>query len=319
MPLNDHKKGVVKSRASGLFFTAMAVTLLCGSFGNHAAAAQQKLFATAEAAVAAFVSAVKENNEKELLAIFGDAGKELVASGDPVDDRQRRELFIREFEQKNKLTPEGVKMVLVIGEKEWPFPVPVAKKGDRWFFDTLAGREEILNRRVGENELSTVQTLLAIVDAQREYAMKDRNNNGVREYAQKFRSDPGQRNGLFWESKPGEEASPLGALVADARADGYAKTGARTGPVPFHGYYFRMLTKQGKNAPGGAFDYVVKNKMVGGFAVVAYPAVYGSSGVMTFTVNHDGVVYEKDFGKNTAKAAKEMHSFNPDKTWKRFE
>lgn len=319
MPLNDNNRRIVKSRASWLFFAALAVAFLCGSFGNHAAASQQKLFATAEAAVEAFVSAVKENNEKELLAIFGDAGKELITSGDPVDDRHRRELFIREFEQKNTLAWKGAKMVLVIGEKEWPFPVPVAKKGDRWFFDTLEGKEEILNRRVGENELSTVQTLLAIVDAQREYAMKDRNNNGVREYAQKFRSDPGQQNGLFWKSKTGVEPSPLGELVADARTEGYVQTGTKAVQVPFHGYFFRMLTKQGKNAPGGAFDYVVRNKMVGGFAVVAYPAVYGSSGVMTFAVNHDGVVFEKDLGADTAKAAKAIQAFDPDKTWKRVD
>jgi hypothetical protein len=319
MPPEGAIQRVSVRRAAGFFAAVLVAAMFCGGTAGYAAAAQQKLFATAEAAVEAFVSALKANDEKELLAIFGSAGKELISSGDPVDDRHRRELFIREFGQKNALAREGAKMVLVIGEKEWPFPVPLAKKGDQWFFDTPAGKEEILNRRVGENELSTVQTLLAIFDAQHEYAMKDRNGNGVREYAQKFRSDPGQQNGLYWEAKPGEEPSPLGALVADARADGYAKTGARTGPVPFHGYYFRILTKQGKHAPGGAFDYIVRNKMVGGFAVVAYPAVYGSSGVMTFVVNHDGVVYEKDLGKNSAKAAKAMQSFDPDTTWKRVE
>lgn len=319
IPLGDRDRRIVRRRVSGFSLTVFSAVFLCGSLGNHAAAAQQRLFATAEAAVEALVSAVKANDDKELLAIFGDAGKELIASGDPVDDRQRRELFSRTFEQKNRLVREGAKMVLVIGEKEWPFPVPVAQKGDRWFFDTLAGKEEILNRRVGENELSTVQTLLAIVDAQREYAMKDRNGDGVREYAEKFRSDPGRQNGLYWEAKPGEEASPLGALLADARADGYVRTGSRSGPVPFHGYYFRMLKKQGKHAPGGAFDYVVRGKMVGGFAVLAYPAAYGSSGVMTFAVNHDGVVYEKDLGKETAKAARAIQSFDPDKTWKRVD
>ncbi|MCU0561123.1 MAG: DUF2950 domain-containing protein [Desulfobacterales bacterium] len=319
MSRSHNNQRIVRRRASGLFFAALAVVFFCGSFGHHAAAAQQKQFATAEAAVEALVAALKENNEKQLLAIFGDAAKELIASGDPVGDRNRRELFTKAYEQKNFLAPEGAKMVLVVGEKEWPFPVPLAKKGDRWFFDTLAGKAEILNRRIGENELSTVQTLLAIVDAQREYAMKDRNNNGVREYAQKFRSDPGQQNGLFWKAKPGEEPSPLGELVADARSEGYAQPATTAGPVPFHGYYFRMLTKQGKNAPGGAFDYVVRNKMVGGFAVVAYPAVYGSSGVMTFAVNHDGVVFEKDLGKETAKAAQAIQAFDPDKAWKRVE
>jgi hypothetical protein len=172
---------------------------------------------------------------------------------------------------------------------------------------------------VGENELSTIQTLLAVVDAQREYAMHDRDNDGFREYAEKFGSDPGKKNGLYWKTDPGEEPSPLGELVADARAEGYSRTGPQQGPIPFHGYYFRMLKKQGKHASGGAFDYMVKNKMIGGFAVVAYPAAYGSSGVMTFMVNHEGVVYQKDLGKDTAKAAKAMASFDPDKTWRKVE
>ena len=210
-------------------------------------------------------------------------------------------------------------MVLVIGEKDWPFPIPLVKKADQWIFDTKAGKEEILNRRIGENELSTVQTLLAVVDAQREYAMNDRDNDGLLEYAEKFRSDPGKKNGLYWETKEGEQPSPLGELVADARAEGYTRAGTKQSPIPFHGYYFRMLKKQGKHAAGGAFDYVVKNNMIGGFAVVAYPAVYGSSGVMTFVVNYEGVVYEKDLGKNTVKTAKAMTSFDPDKTWKKVE
>ena len=228
-------------------------------------------------------------------------------------------MFISDYERKNSITQEGAKMVLVIGEKDWPFPIPLVKKADQWFFDTKAGREEILNRRIGENELSTVQTLLAIVDAQREYAMNDRDNDGLLEYAEKFKSDPGKKNGLYWETKAGEEPSPLGELVADARAEGYTRAGTKQDPVPFHGYYFRMLKKQGTHAPGGAFDYVVKNNMIGGFAVVAYPAVYGSSGVMTFMVNHEGLVYQKDLGKNTAKTAKAMTSFDPDKTWKKVE
>ncbi len=178
-------------------------------------------------------------------------------------------------------------------------------------------KEEILNRRIGANELSTVQTLLAVIDAQREYAMKDRDGDGIREYAQKFRSDAGRQNGLFWETLPGEEPSPLGELVANARAEGYSQKGkTRQGPLPFHGYYFRILTKQGKYAPGGAFDYLVNSNLVGGVAVVAYPADYGSSGVMTFMVNHLGMVYEKDLGKNTTKTATAIHSFDPDETWR---
>jgi hypothetical protein len=312
-----------KVPCAGYAFRLFAAAVVVMSFifvgGEADAAVKQKGFATPEAAVKAFAAAMKSNDEGELLSIFGRAAKDLISSGDPVRDKQRRERFISDYDRKNSLTQEGAKRVLVIGEKEWPFPIPLVKKGEQWIFDTKAGKEEILNRRIGEDELSTVQTLLAIVDAQREYAMKDRDNDGLRAYAEKFQSDPGQKNGLYWATKEGEEPSPLGELVADARAQGYTRAGTKHDPIPFNGYYFRMLLKQGKHAAGGAFDYVVKNKMIGGFAVVAYPAVYGSSGVMTFMVNHEGVVYEKDLGQNTAKTAKAMTSFDPDKTWKKVE
>jgi hypothetical protein len=254
-----------------------------------------------------------------LLAIFGVEAKEVIFSGDPVSDKQRREQFIQAYDQKNGLIKEGDKMVLTVGEKDWPFPIPLAKKGDQWFFDTKAGKEEILNRRIGQNELSTIQTMLAIVDAQREYAMNDLDGDGVLEYAEKFMSDAGKKNGLYWETKEGEEPSPLGEIAAGARAEGYTGKGSKDKPSPFHGYYFRMLKKQGKQAPGGAFDYMVKGQQIGGFAVVAYPAIYGNSGVMTFVVNHEGEVYQKDFGKNTAKTAKAMTQFDPDKTWKKVQ
>ena len=315
-------KNIITSCARFEFrlFAATVVAMFIIFIGIQAdAAVKQKGFATPDEAVKAFAAAMESNDEKELLSIFGTAAKELISSGDPVSDKQRREMFISDYNRKNKLVQEGSRMVLNVGEKDWPFPVPLVKKGDQWFFDTKAGKEEILNRRIGENELSTVQTLLAIVDAQREYAMNDRDNDGLLEYAEKFGSDPGRKNGLYWKTNPGEEPSPLGELVADARAEGYGRTGLKQGPIPFHGYYFRILKKQGKHAAGGAFDYVVKNNMIGGFAVVAYPAAYGSSGVMTFVVNHEGVVYEKDLGKNTAKTAKKMNSFDPDQTWKKAE
>jgi hypothetical protein len=309
------------SRRYALRLFAALVGFMTFALGgaNAGAALAQKGFATPEEAVRAFAAAMRSNDQNELLAIFGPGAIELVSSGDPVSDQQRRERFIGDYDRRNRLATDGAKLVLVIGEKDWPFPVPLVKKGDQWVFDTKAGKEEILNRRIGENELSTVQTLLAVVDAQREYAMKDRDNDGLREYARKFGSDPGQKNGLYWETQPGEEPSPLGELVANARAEGYRRSGAKQGPIPFHGYYFRILTQQGKHAPGGAFDYIVKNNMIGGFAVMAYPALYGSSGVMTFMVNHEGVVYEKDFGRNTAKTATAIMSFDPDTTWKRVE
>jgi len=314
-----NKKGPSARFAFRLFAAAVVAMIIIIVGVKADAAVKQKGFATPDEAVKAFATAMRSNDEQALLSIFGTAAKELISSGDPVRDKQRREMFISDYDRKNSITQEGAKMVLVIGEKDWPFPIPLVKKGDQWIFDTKAGKEEILNRRIGEDELSTVQTLLAIVDAQREYALIDRDNDGLRAYAEKLRSDPGKKNGLYWEAKEGEAPSPLGELVADARAEGYTRTGPKQGPIPFHGYYFRLLKKQGKHASGGAFDYVVKNKMIGGFAVVAYPAVYGSSGVMTFVVNHEGVVYEKDLGKNTAKTAKAMTSFDPDKTWKKVE
>lgn len=318
LPGTTHKE-LCARYAFRLFAAAVILMIFILSAVNAGAAMKQKGYSTPEEAVKAFAAAMESNDEKELLSIFGTAGKELVSSGDLVRDKQRRETFIADYNRKNKLAPEGSRMILSVGEKDWPFPIPLVKQGDQWFFDTKAGKEEILNRRIGENELSTVQTLLAVVDAQREYAMKDRDNDGIREYAEKFGSDPGKKNGLYWPTQPGETPSPLGELVADARAEGYRRSGTKQGPIPFHGYYFRILTRQGKQASGGAFDYVVKKNMVGGFAVVAYPAAYGASGVMTFVVNHEGVVYEKDLGKNTAAVAKAMTSFDPDKTWKKVE
>jgi hypothetical protein len=315
--MNNKKRGALYALQ---LLAATVVVLIVAFAGTPAnAAPKQKVFASPEEAVNALAAAIKSNNEKELLLIFGPEAKELISSGDPVSDKQRFDKFSKAFDQKHSLVTEGEKMVLILGEKDWPFAVPLAKKGDQWFFDTKAGREESLNRRIGENELSTIQTMLAIVDAQREYAMKDRDSNGVLEYAEKLVSDPGKKNGLYWETKEGEKESPLGELVADARAEGYTKAGMTRNPRPFNGYCFRMLKKQGRHAPGGAFDYVVNGKQIGGFAVVAYPAKYGNSGVMTFVVNHDGVVYQKDLGKNTAKSAQEMKAFDPDSSWKKVE
>ena len=220
----------------------------------------------------------------------------------------------------NKLEKEtDSKMTLVVGEEEWPFPIPIVKKGESWLFDTKAGKEELLNRRIGRNELNTIQTCLAYVDAQREYAMKDRDGDGLLAYAQKFWSTKGKKDGLYWEAKEGEEQSPLGLGAARAVREGYTPRKPGDKPSPFHGYFYRILKAQGKNAPGGAYDYVVKGKMIGGFALVAYPAEYGASGVMTFIVNHDGVVYEKDLGAETAKIASAMTKFDPDQTWKKAE
>jgi hypothetical protein len=205
-----------------------------------------------------------------------------------------------------------------VGSDEWPFPIPIVKAGNGWRFDTGAGKQEILARRVGGNELKAIQVCLAYVDAQKEYAMKKaRQGEGLLEYAQKFVSTPGKQDGLYWEAGEGQEQSPIGPLFSAARDQGYSGKPLGEEPEPYHGYFYRILTAQGKNAPGGAQDYVVGGKMIGGFALIAYPAHYGASGVMTFIVNHDGVVYQKKLGKDTKKAAQAMKAFNPDKTWTR--
>lgn len=302
-----------------VFATAVLLVFLAFVGRQADAAVKQKGFASAEDAVKAFIAALRSNDDKEVIAIFGPEAKELMYSGDPVSDKQRREKFISDYDKKNSLSKEGDKIILIVGEKDWPFPIPLVKKGDRWSYDTKAGKEEILNRRIGENELGTIQTMLAIVDAEREYAMKNREKSSFIEYAQKFASDPGQKNGLYWETKEGEEPSPLGDLVAKARAEGYSKKESKDKPVPYHGYYYHILTAQGKNAPGGAYDYVVNGHMIGGFAVVAYPATYGNSGVMTFVVSHEGVVYQRNLGKNSTSIAKGMKKFDPDKTWKKVQ
>jgi len=288
------------------------------AFGGTSKTMQkQKTFNSPEEAVKATVTAAKNNDDKELIAIFGASAKELIFSGDAVADKQRRERFLKAYDEKNSLVSEKGGMVVVIGKNDWPFPIPIVKKGETWFFDTDKGREEILNRRIGENELSAIQTMLAIVDAQREYAMKAIHRDGIPEYAQKFMSDAGKKNGLYWETKEGEEPSPLGPALAQAKKEGYSGKKSDDKPVPFYGYFYRILKAQGKNAAEGAYDYVVKGKMIGGFAVVASPAKYGNSGIMTFIVNHDGVVYQKDLGKNTAKIAKNITMYDPDKTWER--
>jgi len=282
---------------------------------SAAAAPSQKSFNSAEEAVKALAAAAKDNNEKELLAIFGPSGKALIDSGDKVADKDRRERFVKAYDEKNSLVQKGDELIVVIGKDDWPFPIPLAKKGTGWVFDTEKGRQEVLNRRIGENELFTIQTLLAVVDAQREYAMKDRDKNGLLEYAQKFVSDAGKKNGLYWDTKAGDPQSPLGPIMAQAKSQGYQGKPASSTAVPYHGYYYRILTAQGRDASGGAYSYLVNGKMIGGFAVVAYPAEYDNSGVMTFIVNYEGKVFQKNLGKNTASIAKAMKEYNPDSTW----
>ncbi|OHB57895.1 MAG: hypothetical protein A2Y12_01615 [Planctomycetes bacterium GWF2_42_9] len=294
----------------------IAVIVMVFAFGESVLAVpKQKVFDTGQEGVNALVKAVREGNKEELLAIFGADANDLISSGDAVADKQKLEMFIKAYDEQNSVAPEGEKLVLIIGKNSWPFPIPIVKRAEKWVFDTNSGKEEMLNRRIGQNELDTIQVMLAIVDAEREYAMKDHDKNGILEYAQKFKSDPGKENGLYWETKEGQEPSPLGLFIAKAKDEGYFRKDSSEKPQPYHGYFYRILKAQGENAVGGAFDYIVNGKMIGGFAIVAYPAEYGNSGVMTFIVNHDGVVYQKDLGESTEKEMERMKMFDPDKTW----
>jgi hypothetical protein len=279
------------------------------------AATTQKAFASPELAAKALADAVRAADANALLAVVGPESKSWIFTGDDVADRADWKRFLTYYDKKNAIDKDGdAKAILLIGENDWPFPAPLVKKGREWVFDAAAGREEVINRRVGRNELDTIQTLLAIVDAQRAYASADPDRNGIANYAEKFISSPGKKDGLYWDTKAGEAWSPLGPLIGAASAQGYV---AKSQPQPYHGYYFRMLSAQGKDAPGGAYDYRVKGRLFGGFAVVAYPASYGVSGVKTFIVNHNGVVHEKDLGAATSSVAAAMKLYNPDKSWER--
>jgi Protein of unknown function (DUF2950) len=277
---------------------------------------KQALFASAEDGVQALIAAAKAGDVKAMLDVLGPAAQPLITSGDPVMDRHDRERLAQEYEESHSLVTSGeTKAVLQVGKDDWPFPIPLVKEGAAWRFDARAGQEELLNRRIGRNELAAIEVCRAYVDAQREYYLRNPQGDALLQYAQQFASTAGKRDGLYWAAEPGEEASPLGPLVARARGEGY-KRGQGGKPLPYHGYYYRILKTQGPDAPGGEYDYVVSGKMLGGFALVAYPASWGNSGVMTFIVNHDGVVYQKDLGLNTGAVARAMTQFNPDSTWK---
>ena len=298
-------------------FTLLFVLLLSLLSGG---CASQQTFSSPDLAVNALVSSFRTGDQDQTRKILGPAGDELLFSGDPVEVQHGLEKFLAAYDAKHDLTSndDGTE-TLNVGNDEWPMPVPLTKndKG-KWYFDTEAGKDEILNRRIGRNELDTIQTCLAIADAQREYAETDPDHDGIPAYAQKFLSDPGKKNGLYWATKEDEPESPLGPLVATAASQGYTHA-TNDKPQPYRGYFYRMLTSQGPDAADGARDYIVNGHMLGGFAVVAYPATYGNSGIMTFIVNQDGTVYQRDLGADTAKLAAAITSFNPDAQWKRAE
>jgi hypothetical protein len=276
--------------------------------------AATRTFATAEDAVKALIDTVGKSDVNALLTIFGPEGKELIDSSDPATARMNRDVFtVAAAEQWHLEDVSPDRKTLVIGNEHWPFPVPLVKMGNAWRFDTAAGKEEVLARRIGRNELSTIETVRAYVTAQRRYAAQAHDGKPSGIYATRFKSDPGKENGLFWPTGKGQPRSPLGDLVAQAAAEG-RPVGA-VPPSTFHGYYFKILTAQGASAPGGAKSYVVKGEMSKGFALVAWPAEYDVTGVMTFVINQDGMIRQKDLGAGTAAAARAMTVYNPDKSW----
>jgi hypothetical protein len=295
---------------------AAVAILLAACFPARSMAQQrgQKTFASPEDASNAFVAAAQSNDEKALLDILGPDGKQIVSSGDETEDARSRANFVQKYQQMHRFVkePDGT-TVLYIGAENWPTPIPLVNKGSSWYFDTEAGKKEILYRRIGRNEISTIRVCQELAEAQKEYYSTHDN-----QYAQKIYSDEGQHNGLYWKAAQGEPASPVGPLVAAAVAEGYAKS-RESAPTPFRGYYYHMLSRQGKNAPGGAKSYIANGKMSAGFAFVAYPAEYRSSGVMTFIVNEDGVVYQKDLGNKTEALAKAMKEYDPNSKWQKAE
>lgn len=294
--------------------TSIFLSLLVQAAEPSSSAKSPQAFASPDEAAKGLVEAIRANDNKALLKVFGSDANTWLFTGDKVADQAEKNIFLAKYDAKNSLELDGEdKAILNVGEDDWPFPAPIIKHGNSWKFDTAAGREELINRRVGRNELNTIQTLRAIVDAQREYASADADHNGFHDYAQKFRSLPGKKDGLYWPTKADEPESPLGPLLAVASREGY--TAQKTTRQAYHGYYYKILTRQGKSAPQGAYNYMVKGKLLGGFAVLAYPVKYGVSGVQTFIINHDAIVYEKNLGAATAKVAPAMTSFNPDSSW----
>ena len=278
-------------------------------------ASAQQSFQSPEDAAAALAAAAKSGAADDILKVLGKKAADIVESGDVVQDKAARERFAAHYDDKHSISMEGdKKAILILGKDDFPFPIPLHRSKTGWEFDAAEGRIEILYRRIGRNELEAIQTARAFVDAENDYADKDR-GAGPGVYAQRIVSSPGKKDGLYWP--PDGDESPLGELAAEASTEGY-KVGSGE-PQPYHGYYYRILTRQGPNAPGGEMDYVINGKMIGGFALVAYPAEYGSSGVMTFVVNHAGTVYQKDLGERTEAIAKRMTRFDPDQTWKKVE
>jgi len=282
----------------------------------EAKSAEPQSFPNPDDAAKALLEAARSEGRNQIIAVFGSHDAELLSSGDEVEDKNNRSEFVTLAQEKMVVEKTGEDGAIVhVGNTGWPFPIPLVKKGDSWQFDAELGRKEILNRRIGRNELSALDVIRGYMEAQLDYAILDRDGDGVYEYAQKLQSAPGRYDGLFWEPEDGQPQSPLGPLVADARAEGYTLKGETGKPTPYHGYYYRILTRQGGNVPGGKYDYIINGNMIAGFALVAFPAQYGSSGIMTFVVNHQGKIFQKDLGPKTAEIVEKIKEYNPDSKW----
>lgn len=305
----------MKWRGVLLVATIMASTFALSSRFALAQEPGEKTFGTPQEAGKALYEGVKADDKSAMLAVLGQSASSIVTSGDEVQDKNNRDIFLRRFEQMNRWAGEtNGEQMLFIGADNWPFPFPLNKdNAGHWYFDSKDGVQEILFRRIGKNELTTIKVCETLADAQQEYFDQLHDGDTVHQYAQHFTSEPGKQNGLYWKTAEGEPESPIGPLVAQATVEGYG--GKHDSPQPFHGYYYHIVTGQGANVPGKAKSYLVDGKMTGGFAFIAYPAEYRNSGVMTFIVDSSGVVYQKDLGPSTAEVAKRMTTYDPDKTW----
>jgi hypothetical protein len=304
------------SKVSNSLLSALVFTcLLFPRFASAEEAATQQTFPSPDTAVNALVAADKAGDTKTLSSILGPDGDQVLSSGDPVADKHAREDFARRYQEMHRLAYDDQgRVILYVSAGNWPVPIPLVKKNSDWVFDTAAGKDELLYRRIGRNELFTIKVLEELVDAQTEYASDAHDGESAGHFARKILSDGGKHNGLYWEAAEGQPGSPIGPLVASATVEGYKK-GGNGNPTPFHGYYYRILTRQGRNAPGGAKNYLVDGKMTKGFAFLSYPAEYRASGVMTFMINQNGVIVQKDLGPDAAKSASEITQYNPDQTW----
>ena len=303
---------------------ALSFALLIFSSTRMRAAEQssetkQRVFRSPSSAAAALVQALRSDDLKEMTAILGPEGEEIISSGDPVADNNAREEFTKRYDQMHRLAyDDRHQVVLYVGADNWPLPIPIVKQRDGWMFDTAEGKDELLYRRIGRNELYTIDVLQELADAQQYYADLQKQSSGQPSFAEKILSDSDKRNGLYWPTNGAEPESPIGPLIADAAEQGYKRNQGGQ-PAPFHGYYYKVLTSQGADAPGGAQNYVVDGKMTRGFAFLAYPAEYRDSGVMTFMIDESGVIVEKDLGPDTEKTAQSITAFNPDSTWSELE